>query len=63
MTDTEAVEAAYTASIKGLYEVMSTSFLMAKGNADKEKEAEEAFANALSFARKVRDRAKAVAAK
>ena len=61
MTDVEAVDEAYVASIKGLYDVMSTSFILAKGNAEKEQQAEAAFASALAFARKVRDRAKVVA--
>jgi hypothetical protein len=62
MTDNDAIDAAYSAVLQNLYTVLSSSFLLAKGDTAKEQTAEEAFKQGLALARKVRERAKVLVA-
>lgn len=60
MNDIDTIDAAYSDAVKNLYNVLSTAFLMAEGDADKERVAKEAFKRGLDLARKVRDNAKVI---
>lgn len=60
MNESQAIDAAYLAAIENLFKVLSSSFLMAKGDSAQEKIAEEAFKHGLDFNRKVYNRAKAI---
>jgi hypothetical protein len=60
MNESQAIDAAYLAAIENLFTVLSSSFLMAKGDSAQEKIAEEAFKHGLDFNRKVYNRAKAI---
>lgn len=58
MKESQAIDSAYSAEIENLFKVLSTSFLMAKGDPAEEKKAEVAFKEGLDFNRKVYERAK-----
>ena len=57
MNDADTVAAAYADAIKGLYKVLSSSYLMAAGDKQAEQQAGDAFKAGLALARKVRDQA------
>ena len=57
MNDADTVAAAYADAIKGLFKVLSSSYLMAAGDKQAEKHADDAFKAGLALARKVRDQA------
>jgi hypothetical protein len=58
--ESQAINSAYSSAIQGLFETLSTAFLMAKGDPAKEKAAEETFKHGLDFNRKVYSRAQAI---
>lgn len=62
MHDADNIAAAYAEAVKGLFRVMTGSYAAAEGNAAMEQKADAAFKAGLILARKVRDRALAVAA-
>ncbi|MES2317708.1 MAG: hypothetical protein V4631_09460 [Pseudomonadota bacterium] len=57
MKDKEIIEGAYADALGALYSVMRTSYLLASGDKDSEKQADEAFKAGLHLARRVRDQA------
>jgi len=57
----EAIEAAYEAHVKSLYEVLSQSLLAANGDADDIRAAQNRFKRGLAFAAEVRRSAREAA--
>ena len=57
MDEHKAIGSAFETELTNLYMVLTNSFLMAKGDAEKEKDAEQAFALGLELNRKVYKRA------
>ena len=60
MTDADLIKAAYTDTIKNIYNVFFDSFAGAGGDAVAESHAEQAFQRGIALARRVRDRALAL---
>jgi hypothetical protein len=60
MDENKAIDSAYLAAIENLFKVLSSSYLLAKGNADEEKKADLAFQQGLAFNQRVYQKAKSL---